>query len=122
MYSAARDYLHVVQHCPNDTEAYVGLIQCLVQLKWVQEASDWLEYFCKVHPECISTKQVKNIGDDILSLKNSDNKKEDGEEHQEKALSDEEKQLRLESRDYESRYLGHCNTTTDIKEANFLGK
>lgn len=116
MYSAARDYLYVIQHWSDNTEAYTGLIQCLVHLKWAQEASDWLEYFCKVHPECMNSKQVKTIRDEILSLK-----KADIEEHPEKALSDEEKQLRSESRDYESRFLGHCNTTTDIKEANFLG-
>lgn len=23
--------------------------------------------------------------------------------------------------DYEQRYIGHCNTKTDIKEANYLG-
>ena len=29
--------------------------------------------------------------------------------------------LRKEARDYSARFLGACNTTTDIKEANFLG-
>jgi len=29
--------------------------------------------------------------------------------------------LRREARDYSERFLGACNTTTDIKEANFLG-
>jgi len=29
---------------------------------------------------------------------------------------------RSEARDYESRFCGHCNTTTDIKEANFFGR
>merc|ERR1719295_1195561 len=29
--------------------------------------------------------------------------------------------LRRGARDYSARYLGTCNTTTDIKEANFLG-
>lgn len=32
-----------------------------------------------------------------------------------------EQKKRLESRDFEMRFLGHCNITTDIKEANFLG-
>lgn len=32
-----------------------------------------------------------------------------------------ERQLRAAARDYSQRFLGHCNTTTDIKEANFLG-
>lgn len=37
------------------------------------------------------------------------------------ALPPVEKFLRQQARDYISRYVGHCNTTTDIKEANFLG-
>lgn len=27
----------------------------------------------------------------------------------------------MTARDYEDRFIGHCNTTTDIKEANFFG-
>lgn len=30
--------------------------------------------------------------------------------------------LRERSFDYKHRYCGHCNTTTDIKEANFFGR
>jgi len=35
-------------------------------------------------------------------------------------LSRAEVELRMLARDYSTRYLGTCNTTTDIKEANFL--
>lgn len=30
--------------------------------------------------------------------------------------------MRERSYDYQFRYCGHCNTTTDIKEANFFGR
>ena len=33
----------------------------------------------------------------------------------------EERFCRNSSRDYQARFAGHCNTTTDIKEANFFG-
>lgn len=36
-------------------------------------------------------------------------------------VSDQEKAFRAEALDYEQRFCGHCNTTTDIKEANFFG-
>lgn len=36
-------------------------------------------------------------------------------------VSDQEKELRSQALDYEQRFCGHCNTTTDIKEANFFG-
>merc|ERR1711874_797493 len=37
------------------------------------------------------------------------------------SVSSQEVKCRLAARDYSARYLGTCNTTTDIKEANFLG-
>lgn len=36
-------------------------------------------------------------------------------------LSEYEKEYKLQAVDYEQRFCGHCNTTTDIKEANFFG-
>ena len=36
-------------------------------------------------------------------------------------LSQKETNWRTESKDYKLRFAGHCNTTTDIKEANFFG-
>ena len=36
--------------------------------------------------------------------------------------SEEERMWRGEASDYEARFCGHCNTTTDIKEANFFGR
>lgn len=36
-------------------------------------------------------------------------------------LSEQEKSWRSLAFDYSTRYCGHCNTTTDIKEANFFG-
>ena len=37
-------------------------------------------------------------------------------------LSEQERALRSRAFDYDTRYCGHCNTTTDIKEANFFGR
>jgi len=36
-------------------------------------------------------------------------------------LSEKESSWRSEAKDYKLRFAGHCNTTTDIKEANFFG-
>lgn len=38
------------------------------------------------------------------------------------SISEDEMVLRERSYDYKFRYCGHCNTTTDIKEANFFGR
>ncbi|XP_035205990.1 WD and tetratricopeptide repeats protein 1-like, partial [Stegodyphus dumicola] len=37
------------------------------------------------------------------------------------SYSFQEKKWRASAYDYEARFCGHCNTTTDIKEANFFG-
>jgi WD and tetratricopeptide repeat-containing protein 1 len=37
-------------------------------------------------------------------------------------ISDVERRARENAYDYEQRFCGHCNTTTDIKEANFFGR
>lgn len=37
-------------------------------------------------------------------------------------LSEYEQEWRRNTIDYKMRFCGHCNTTTDIKEANFFGK
>ena len=31
-------------------------------------------------------------------------------------------QLKSSATDFKQRFCGHCNTTTDIKEANFFGR
>lgn len=33
-----------------------------------------------------------------------------------------EEYFRTKAKDYHHRYYGHCNTSTDIKEANFFGR
>lgn len=38
------------------------------------------------------------------------------------AVGPKENELRNDAYDYTERYCGHCNTTTDIKEANFFGR
>ena len=32
------------------------------------------------------------------------------------------RELKTQSTDFQLRFCGHCNTTTDIKEANFFGR
>jgi hypothetical protein len=38
------------------------------------------------------------------------------------SASQQERAWREVAYDYEIRFCGHCNTTTDIKEANFFGR
>lgn len=117
LYGAARDYLHVIQYYPEHKQAYIGLIKCLIALKWEEEANVWLKQFCKLFPENVATPQIKCVFDELQGIKPTLS-----EEITMKKVEESEKKVRLESFDFEKRYIGHCNTTTDIKEANFLGK
>ncbi|XP_076250174.1 WD and tetratricopeptide repeats protein 1-like isoform X2 [Rhynchophorus ferrugineus] len=123
LYSAARDYLYVIQTWSDQIKAYIGLIKCLIALRWVDDAQLWYEYLCNTNMDFSSTNKAKLIREDILSARNSP--KESAEVSEMKdfgKIDDEEVKKRLASKDYDLRFLGHCNTTTDIKEANFLGQ
>ncbi|XP_018576693.1 WD and tetratricopeptide repeats protein 1 [Anoplophora glabripennis] len=128
LYSAARDYLYVTQVWPDQRQAYIGLVKSLIALKWADEAQRWLEHFCSSHSDYANSPQVRCLHESLESLRASNPPKEkesENSEHKERFLrkvDEAEQRRRLDSRDYEVRFLGHCNTTTDIKEANFLGE
>uniref|UniRef100_A0A6P7FJM8 WD and tetratricopeptide repeats protein 1-like n=1 Tax=Diabrotica virgifera virgifera TaxID=50390 RepID=A0A6P7FJM8_DIAVI len=129
-YNAARDFLHVIQNWPNHTQAYIGLIECLIELKWGKEAQRWLDYFLNL-PINTNHEKAVNLPSDVLNSVLSNQEKADREnEKTEQSIAERtfrkvgevEQKRRLESLDFELRFLGHCNTTTDIKEASFLGE
>ncbi|KAJ8956507.1 hypothetical protein NQ318_019225 [Aromia moschata] len=123
-----QDYLYVTQVWPDQKQAYIGLVKSLIALKWAEEAQKWLDYFCATHTDYAISSQVRCLRDSLEGLKASSPskvKENDNTEPKErfiKKVEDAEQKKRLESIDYEVRFLGHCNTTTDIKEANFLGE
>nr|CAI5853981.1 unnamed protein product [Callosobruchus analis] len=144
LYNAARDYLYVVRRWPEHCPAYIELIRCLVALKWTNEAQKWLENFCSLHPDYADNSQVSELRQKIESAlrdekttsansgggrEDSDGSAADGtdpiseeKERLFRRVDEAEQKKRLESFDFEVRFVGHCNTTTDIKEANFLGE
>ncbi|KAJ8965028.1 hypothetical protein NQ314_004426 [Rhamnusium bicolor] len=127
LYGAARDYLYVTQVWPDQKQAYIGLIKSLIALKWADEAQQWLDYFCTSYPDYAISSQVRCLRDGLEGIQLMNPPKEENDSSEPKArflrkVEEPEQKKRLESRDYEVRFLGHCNTTTDIKEANFLGE
>lgn len=64
---------------------------------------------------CIENKVIGNSS--RLKKDTDDNQK--SEETQKITL---ENYFRNKAKDYSHRYYGHCNTSTDIKEANFFGR
>ncbi|CAG9822682.1 unnamed protein product [Phaedon cochleariae] len=128
VYNATRDYLHVIQNWPDNIQAYIGLIESLIDLNWTEEASKWLDYFCNLqinnNNHCKIDLLRRRIERIQINIDRDKNNAENGDEKERflRKIDETEKRRRLESKDFESRFLGHCNTTTDIKEANFLGE
>ncbi|KAK9874970.1 hypothetical protein WA026_005786 [Henosepilachna vigintioctopunctata] len=116
-YAAARDFSFIIQHCPEEARAYIGLIKCLIVLKWTKEASDWLSSLIKKFPETKTMQEVVELMKSVKDLIVGNNVVGDVEK-----IDSRERLLRQNSLDYKERFLGHCNTTTDIKEVNFLGQ
>lgn len=92
-------------------------------LKWPDAVENWLEYFCKTYPEWETHEEMMKVREFLRTYKAKVAMEEsNSERNSDTQLSEADKKLRMEARDFELRFVGHCNTTTDIKEANFLGK
>lgn len=133
-YDALRDCLKAISLNPCHLKAHFRLARCLFELKYVAEALECLDDFKGKFPEQAHSSACDALGRDITAALVS---KSDGEEKKaaggggpvrlrstsrKDSISEDEVVLRERSYDYQFRYCGHCNTTTDIKEANFFGR
>jgi tetratricopeptide (TPR) repeat protein len=78
----------------------------------------------KISPTSADNNGSSGSGDDEskeLHLINESMQKTSKKPSKSKLMLKEYKQLKVDANDLKSRYCGHCNVATDIKEANFLG-
>ncbi|XP_059945211.1 WD and tetratricopeptide repeats protein 1 isoform X1 [Mesoplodon densirostris] len=134
-YDALRDCLKAISLNPCHLKAHFRLARCLFELKYVAEALECLDDFKGKFPEQAHSSACDALGRDItaalFSKNDGDEKKGAGgggsgpvrlrSTSRKDSISEDEMVLRERSYDYQFRYCGHCNTTTDIKEANFFG-
>lgn len=133
LYMALRDCHEALTIEPNHMKAHFRMARCLHELGWVQEAYDCLSIFKAKFTEHANSQacqaldrdikavifsKVEGSGDDKDSSRSGD---ESGGQGRRVVMSEQEKQWQKDAEDYEQRFCGHCNTTTDIKEANFFG-
>lgn len=111
-YSAARYYYNAMQQRPTDKKILMAFIKCLVDLKWYYEARNWLNLYQKRFPY----EDCKELASNVHTCCKCNEEK-----HVDPSVTKQEKELRAASKDYDLRFVGHCNTTTDIKEVNYLG-
>lgn len=104
---------------PHYVKAHFRLARALLELGYVTESSKCLNELKKRFPKQANDNGVKALMKDIsIAL---DSEKSEGTEIIGIRLTDRELKLRSEAKDYKGWFVGHCNTTTDIKEANFFG-
>ncbi|XP_013779235.1 WD and tetratricopeptide repeats protein 1-like isoform X1 [Limulus polyphemus] len=140
LYAALRDCHTALKLDPEYFKAHFRLARCLYELHWTREALDCLQVFKNKFPGHAQSHACVALDRDIKAAISSssetetedtgcDNKQEShsstengmSPRHRKPSLSEQEKTWRASAYDYESRFCGHCNTTTDIKEANFFG-
>ncbi|CAL1543216.1 unnamed protein product [Lymnaea stagnalis] len=133
LYAALRDCYLALTLDPHHMKAHFRLARCLFELAWSQEAFDCLNHFKHRFPDYAKSHACETLDRDIKaaifsqteapgSKDHADHRPEDGMRHPSpRHESEQEKELQRNACDYSLRFCGHCNTTTDIKEANFFG-
>ena len=141
-YAALRDCYTALAIDTDYYKAHYRLVRCLYDLEWYREAADCFEVFRDKFPEQSDNELCNGLNRDIqkaitTKLDNKSNSPRNGSStepslldsnngyshyNMTNAANNQEKEWRVMSFDYKLRYCGHCNTTTDIKEANFLGR
>ncbi|ESO93249.1 hypothetical protein LOTGIDRAFT_189887, partial [Lottia gigantea] len=118
LYAALRDCHCALKLEPTHLKAHFRLARCLFELSWASEAFQCLQEFKAMFPDYAKSHACEALDRDIKAEIYSQT---DAEKQQAVTISEQEKQWTSQAYDYEYRFCGHCNTTTDIKEANFFG-
>lgn len=130
MYAALRDCHTTLQIDPNHVKAFFRLARCLNELQWTDKARACLEAFKQKFPSHVGSHACRALEKDINTAPAPVSQDNDSDEFDlgkcegltgGGRLSAQEWAWRENAYDYEKRFYGHCNTTTDIKEANFFG-
>ncbi|KAK7019403.1 WD and tetratricopeptide repeat protein [Halocaridina rubra] len=131
IYAALKDCFTALDIDPHHVKAHFRLARCLHQLGRNIEAQACLDEFKTMHPDHSTSPACTALTNEINNaLYHQDGKfgNSEGDSDEEGLLgsypvpSPQEQNWRLRAIDYQKSYCGHCNTTTDIKEAAFLGR
>ncbi|XP_053680694.1 WD and tetratricopeptide repeats protein 1 [Anopheles nili] len=123
VYAAIRDCHTALRLDPHYVKAHFRLARALLKLDQLKEAQICLEELIRRFPSYAKNPGVlmleKDIGLELdKRLRSSYGRHSEGDNE---VFSDNEKHWRSMAMDYSQRYIGHWNTKTDIKEANYFG-
>ncbi|XP_002016390.2 WD and tetratricopeptide repeats protein 1 [Drosophila persimilis] len=129
IYAALRDCHEALRLDPTYVKAHFRLARALLELRRPHDADKCLQALIQRFPSFANNHGVlmlhKDIKENRRQSENTDAPSpepvlvNDGSRYL--RLTDEEYNLRCAAKDYKHRYVGHCNITTDIKEATYLG-
>lgn len=121
LYAALRDCYSALRFSSSHIKSHFRLARCMFELKWFDKAMTCIREFKSLHPEHAGSTACLSLEKDIRkALKQNMDQTRKGKKDKDN-LSRSEILNRTSSYDYKFRYCGHCNTTTDIKEANYFG-
>lgn len=143
VYAALRDCYSAINLDDSHIKAHFRLAKCLFELSWPEEALDCLQFFKSRFPDYAASPNCEALEKEIRAAIFSKTEHEAGDagggahgtsssashghgssqwmDSTADTTSFQETTWRNGAYDYEQRFCGHCNTTTDIKEANFFG-
>lgn len=133
VYAALNDCCKALTLDLGQLKAFHRLVRCLLDLGQPVLAEEALKLLKEHHPAQAGNSFVVSLEKEIEQklakhhqkvAKNSTVEVNDEVPNDDRPswVSVQERELQSRAWDYTSRYCGHCNTTTDIKEANFFGK
>lgn len=125
VYAALRDAaaalnLHALEG--GQHKALFRLAKCLAELRQAEAAGAAVSLFRTRFPREAAAPAFHALVAAVADLPGPDLPEAPAEESRPGGVGDGEAKARVEAGDYSGRFLGHCNTTTDIKEAAFLGE
>ncbi|TRY79897.1 hypothetical protein TCAL_10045 [Tigriopus californicus] len=112
-YAALRDCFESLELNPKYVKSHLRAMRILLDLKQKERALNYMAFFADNFPDQLTTESFKKLKHDI-------SESEDGPPGP--AKSDPSSKVTPSNcQDFKSRFVGHCNETTDIKQASFCG-
>ncbi|KAL9916906.1 WD and tetratricopeptide repeats protein 1 isoform X1 [Glossina fuscipes] len=122
VYAALRDCHKALRLDCSYIKAHFRLARALLELGRPQEADECLKELIRRFPSYANNHGVLMLNKDIKeNRQTTQSQQQANEAYNRLELSDDEFYWRSKAKDYSLRFVGHCNITTDIKEANYFG-